>query len=115
MLSCREFTDGRHRLKGDLDVVCGGEQHAPYELFAKLFICVYPVGVPLLLLIDLLRAKLNGRLYEQSGTGELVPHTSMAYAHSMYKAYDSEAFAFLFEVVHLWFKACHKAFRLIVL
>ena len=49
MLDCQEFDDGYGRyLKADYSLSCDTTEHAQMEVYAKIMILVYPVGVPLL-------------------------------------------------------------------
>ena len=53
ILNCRLFADGNFRLFADLDVVCYSDEHMNYAVAAFFYILVYPVGVPITLLITL--------------------------------------------------------------
>ena len=48
---------GSMRLVADLDVVCFEGAHMPYVIIAVIFAIVYPVGVPLGLLVTLTRVR----------------------------------------------------------
>ena len=64
VLNCKPFADGTYRLVADLDVVCFEGAHTPYVVVAVIFICLYPVGVPLGLALVLRANNRVGDLYE---------------------------------------------------
>ena len=55
--SCEDFDDGKSYLRTDYAVECGSEVHARAEALAWLGIGLYPIGISLLYVVLLLRAR----------------------------------------------------------
>ena len=96
LLNCTIMADGSYHLVGDLDVVCyEGEHLGPY-ITGIVFVFLYPVGVPVALLLALKRAQCKGALYQlgedgkptTDALGDVQPAEAMAPIAAMYARYD---------------------------
>ena len=63
------FFDGRPFLVSDYQIECYQGQHAAMTPYALVMICIYPIGLPLVLLIILVRANSTNFLYELDTSG----------------------------------------------
>ena len=64
-----DFFDGRPFLVSDYQIECYKGQHAAMTPYALVMICIYPIGLPLVLLIILVRANSKNFLYEIDTSG----------------------------------------------
>ena len=97
LLNCTIMADGSYHLVGDLDVVCYEGEHMGAYITGIVFVCLFPIGVPVQSMIVLKRAQCKGALYEleEDGKpkldvlGDRVPAKAMAPIAAMYARYDS--------------------------
>jgi hypothetical protein len=64
-----DFFDGRPFLVSDYKIECYKGQHAAMTPYALAMICIYPIGLPLVLLIILVHANSKNFLYEIDTSG----------------------------------------------
>lgn len=96
LLNCTMMADDKYHLVGDLDVVCYEGEHMGSYITGIVFVFLFPVGVPVVLLLALKRAQSKGALYQLGedgqpkldALGDVQPAEAMAPIAAMYARYD---------------------------